>query len=157
MEIPYTDTYNSFTVPECTSVNNPTKLTQTHCCEVLIDFRTCLSPSPRCCNDICTASCVDVKIDKVCGSKVLLGGVLHKTIKYIYRDCDNKPDLQVKCKDIPFSCYVDFDSASLCDTFKLSGHEVICEFSELKKIRKNCSITTFFTEKDIIKIAVQSN
>lgn len=153
------DTCSSFTVPECTNDNHShlVKLKQVNCCEVLIDFRTCLFPSPRHCDDISSSSCVDVKIDKVCGCKVLIGGVLHKAIKYIYKDCEGEPHKKIKYKDIPFSCYIDFDWAKADDMFKISGHEIICQFSELKKIKKDCSMKTIFIEKEIIKIAVQSN
>jgi hypothetical protein len=146
-----------FDVPECTSNNNPAHLKLIRCCEILIDFRTCLCPSPRHCDDICIYSCVDVKIDKICCSKVLIGGVLHKKIEYAYVDCDNKPHKHIKRKDIPFSCYVDFDCTTLDDTFKITGHEIICQFSEVKKPKDCRSEKTILIEKDLIKIAVQSN
>jgi hypothetical protein len=151
------DAHNSFDIPECTSQHSQRKLKLTQCCEVLIDFRTCLFPPPRPWSDIYTTSSIDVKIDKVCGSKVLIGGVFHKTIKYISVDCDNRPHKHIKRKDMPFSCYVDFDCMSLDDTFKIEGQEVICEFSEIKKVKEHCSVKTIFVEKDIIKISVQSN
>lgn len=138
-------------------VNNLPKPTLLHCCEVLIDFRTCLFPEPTHCQDIKVTSKVEAKIDKSCGCKVLIGGILHKTIMYKVKDSHRTFHEHVKHKDIPFSCYIDVDCASPSDTFKIVSHEVICEFSELKKIREDCSIKTIFIEKDIIKIAVQSN
>jgi hypothetical protein len=148
---------NSFIVSECALNNKIRKISILQCCEVLIDFRTCLLPPPEPCHDIKVTSCVEVKIDKVCGCKVLLGGILHKTIKYYSLDKHGKACKHVKRKDIPFSCYVDFDCASLEDTFKIAGHEVIGEFSEIKKIKEDYTTKTIFIEKDIIKVSVQCN
>lgn len=140
----------------CPASNLP-KPTLLYCCEVLIDFRTCLFPAPIHCNDIKVISKLEAKIDKSCGCKVLIGGILHKTIIYKSKDSHCETREYVKHKDIPFSCYVDIDCASQGDTFKIVGHDIICEFSELRKVKNGCCIKTIFIEKDIIKIAVQSN
>lgn len=137
--------------------NNFPKPTLIHCCEVLIDFRTCLIPAPKHCQDIKVTSKLEAKIDKSCGCKIIIGGILHKTIKYKTKDSDCKTHEHIKHKDIPFSCFIDFDCSSPGDTFKIIDSEVLCEFSEIKKVREDCSIKTIFIEKDIIKIAVQSN
>lgn len=157
MENTYKDNCQTFIVPECIVTDNEPKLKILKSCEVLIDFRTCLYPPPKCYDDIKSSCYIDIKIDKVCGCKVLLGGVLHKKISYIYEDCCKNPHKETKEKTIPFSCYIDFDRLTLDDNFKISGHEVVCQFSEVQKIKENCSIKTVFIEKDIIKIAVQMN
>jgi len=146
-----------FVITPCTLNNNLPKLRLIKCCEVLIDFRTCLFPEPSHCSDIKVFSRVEAKIDKVCGCKVIIGGILHKTIKFKSKGCDCKSHEHVKHKSIPFSCFIDFDCTSPDSLFEISGHEIICEFSELKKIKKDCSIKTIFIEKDIIAISVRSN
>jgi len=148
---------NSFTVPRCTSKNKFPKPRVRHCCEILIDFRTCLTPPPENCKNIKVISKIDVRIEKVCCGKVLIGGILHKKIKWdkaeevIFCSEDNL----IKHKDIPFSCFIDFDCSDDDNIFEIVGSEIICEFSELLKIKEGCSEKGIFIEKDIIIIAVQ--
>jgi hypothetical protein len=143
-------------IDECSFKNKIRKPRIRYCCEVLIDFRTCLLPAPKHFHDIKVTSKVDVKIDKVCACKVILGGILHKTIKYtVKNECNSCCDEYVKHKDIPFSCFIDVDCADENDCFKIVGYEILCDFSELIKIKEECNLKTIFVEKDIIKIAVQ--
>lgn len=148
---------NSFTVPRCTSNNKFPKPIVIHCCEVLIDFRTCLTPPPEHCKDLKIVSKLDVKIEKICCGKVLIGGTLYKTIKWDKAEdlISCSEDKLIKYKDIPFSCFVDFDCADDTDIFEITGSEIICEFSELLKLKEGSMGKAIFIEKDIVIIAVQ--
>lgn len=147
----------SFNVRRCTSKNKLPKPRVRRCCEVLIDFRTCLNPPPEHCKDIRVTSKLEVKIEKVCCGKVLIGGTLHKTIKWETTEEESfcSEGRQIKHNDIPFSCFIDFDCADNDDIFEIVGSEIICEFTELLKIIEGSCVKAIFIEKDIIVIAVQ--
>ncbi|MFL0247930.1 hypothetical protein [Candidatus Clostridium stratigraminis] len=148
---------DSFTVPRCTSNNKFLKPRVRHCCDVLIDFRTCLTPPPEDFKDLKVMSKLYVKIEKVCCGKVLIGGTLHKTIKWDKAEdaifCSE--DKLIVHKDIPFSCFIDFDCAEETDIFEIVGSEIICEFSELLRFKEGPNGKAIFNEKDIVIIAIQ--
>ena len=128
----------------------------THSCEVMIDFRTSLCPPPKKNTKVNQCVKVEAKIEKICEGKIIIGGTLHKTIKYtaITQDgctCKNC----TKHKDIPFSCFIDIDCGNLKDKFEIVDCEAICSFSEVINTKDGCCKKAILVEKDIIKIVVQ--
>ena len=131
--------------------NNPT-----HSCEVMIDFRTCLCPPPK--KNTKVNQCVDVKakIEKVCAGKIIIGGILHKIIKYTSIahggfNCKTR----TKHEYIPFSCFIDIDCGNSEDKFEIVDCQSICTFSEVINSENECCKKAILVEKDIIKIIVQ--
>ena len=127
-----------------------------HFCEVMIEFKTCLCPAPK--KNTKVNQCVDVKakIEKICEGKIIIGGTLHKTIRYkalTHDGCSCKN--YIKHKDIPFSCFIDIDCGNSEDKFEIVDCKSICTFSEVINTKDECRTKAILVEKDIIKIIVQ--
>lgn len=145
-------------------VNNKTTANQNdisgsqsqYSCEVLIDFRTYLCPPPKKNTTVTEINKVEVKIDKICAGKIIIGGTLYKTI--IYTDitqCEGDKPNYIEQKDIAFSCYIDVSSSSEEDKFKIASSQIVCTFSEVIKEDDGCCEQSILLGKDIIKITVQ--
>lgn len=132
-----------------------TRTNPTHSCEVMIDFRTFLCPTPKKNSKVDQCIKVEAKIEKVCKGKIIIGGIVHKTIKYkaithdgcSYKNC-------TKHKDIPFSCFIDCGCHK--DKFEIIDCPIICSFSDVIYTKDKCNKKAIFVEKDIIKIIVAS-
>ncbi|MFA9398979.1 MAG: SPOCS domain-containing protein [Clostridiaceae bacterium] len=128
----------------------------THSCESMIDFRICLFPPPKKNTKVNQCACVEVKIEKVCKGKIIIGGIVHKTIRYIAttqdgrycRDC-------TKEEDIPFSCFIDIECSNYDDKFKMLNCSIICSYSEIVNTEDGCCSNAVLEGKDIIKVTVK--
>lgn len=126
-----------------------------HSCEVFIDFTTRLIPPPRE-NTVTSEAEVEVEIEKVCVCKVLLTGILHKTIRYDEAlSFAFSSSLITKHKDIPFSCYIDVSDAMEDDQFEIVGSGVICSDVKVDSEEEHCSDSSVLRQWDIIKIIIQ--
>lgn len=122
-----------------------------YCYECLIENSTCV-PRPICINTpVKSVEFVEARIVKKCAGKILIRGVLHKTIRYAACiDCNYSI-----VKKIPFTCYIDVDETLDTDIYEIVGSNVICSYENLEFCKWHNGNNWVMKEIDIVKIVVQ--
>lgn len=132
------------------------KSTLKHSCEFMLDFRTCLNPLPEKNTKIKEFSKITAQIEKVCKDKVIISGILHKTICYTAARCECAcRSKHIKHIKIPFSCFIDVDWKDSKDTFEIVDYKILCNHSKIIRKQNCCLKKAILSEKDIIKITVE--
>lgn len=121
------------------------------CCQVVIEKSTQLMPPAR----VGTASeekVVVAGIEKVCPEKVVICGVVRKTIRYVDENGNN----QTREDDVPFQCVIDREDANEGDTFHIVGADILCTvFAEEANFNADRSLAFKWIEKEIVKVCIR--
>ncbi|MEQ8155490.1 MAG: hypothetical protein ABRQ25_11495 [Clostridiaceae bacterium] len=128
-----------------------------HFCEVLVGSKIILNPQPREDCRIKQHVKIKAKIEKVCCGKMLINGIIRKTICYkaIHGDFCSDSAEHLKHEDIPFICFIDVKCGNSKDNFEIVSCESLCAFSKIHTKEINCSSIAILEEKDLIKIKVR--
>lgn len=127
---------------------------KTHFCEVMIEYKTTLSPAPLKAAEVIGYSIAEAVIENVCNGKVIIGGILHKTIEYC--SCKINDKKQLIKKEIPFSCFIDVDQIKHCGKYKVKKCDTICSYCKIFCEVQNGRKHTILHCKDIIKVEVEN-
>ncbi|OIJ12092.1 hypothetical protein BKP37_14525 [Anaerobacillus alkalilacustris] len=131
------------------------------CCQVMVENITQLVPPALKDDDhpVTHTKILRVDIEKVCPEKVVICGVVHKTITYTAVMSDGTLVKNFEKKDeIPFQCFIDREDANEDDPFEIVGAEVLCDvFACPDNIGTNYGHKVFwkFKEKEILKICIR--
>lgn len=95
---------------------------------------------------------VEAAIEAVCPEKVVVCGVVHKTIRYI--DGNGVP--RVRFDDVPFQCFIDREDANGGDQFHVVGADILCTvFAEEANFNADRTLAFKFVEKEIVKVCIR--
>lgn len=146
-------------IKKCTTDQLPEKRCirskPTYSCEFMLDYRTCLNPLPKKNTKIKEFTKITAKIEKKCAGKIIIGGILYKTICYTSLSRCGCWTKHIKHIKIPFSCFIDIDCKHSKDDFKIVDCKTVCNFSKVISSKNKCSKKAILVEKDIIKIIVK--
>ncbi|KEK21633.1 hypothetical protein [Bacillus gaemokensis] len=136
----------------CPIVNSTT------CCQVVVERTTQLVP-PALENTVVFTKTVEADIENVIPEKVVICGVVHKTLTYtaVLEDGTLVPGFQV-FDDIPFQCVIDREDANVGDLFEVTGVSVLGEVSSQEQnfgFINGLRVAFKFREKEIVKVCVR--
>lgn len=130
----------------------------TTCSEILLDHETQLIP-PALENTVVFTKTIDASIDHVCAEKVVICGVINKTLTYtaVLENGTLVPDFSV-IDEIPFEAVIDREDANEGDLFEITGMAIICEVSAQELnfgFKAGRRVAFKFREKEIVKVCVR--
>lgn len=130
----------------------------TTCCQVVVEHTTQLLP-PALENTVTFTKTVAATIENVVPEKVVVCGVIHKTLTYtaVLEDGTLVPGFQVH-DDIPFQCVIDREDANEGDIFEVTGVAILGEVSAQEQnfgIINGRRVAFKFKEKEIIKVCIR--
>ncbi|WP_053083764.1 hypothetical protein [Rubeoparvulum massiliense] len=122
------------------------------CCQVVIERKTQLVP-PAQRGTTSHTKTVEARIEKVCPEKVIVCGVVRKTITYTKVDGSSNTIYD----DVPFQCFIDRDDANENDPFIVTGATILCTVfaREANFGGSDNSLAYKFVEKEIIKVCIR--
>ncbi|MEH7462070.1 hypothetical protein V7166_08245 [Bacillus thuringiensis] len=131
----------------------------TTCCQVVVEHTTQLVP-PALENTVTFTKIVEATIENVVPEKVVVCGVIHKTLTYtaVLEDGTLVPGFQIH-DDIPFQCVIDREDANEGDIFEVTGVAILGEVSAQEQnfgIINGRRVTFKFKEKEIIKVCIRN-
>ena len=127
------------------------RIKPTHSCKAMINFKTCLNPPPKKNTKVRQFTNITAKIEKICTGKILISGILHKTICYTaLSGCKH-----IKHTDIPFKCFSNSNCINSKDNFEIVDYQTVCTFSNIINKKNKCSKKAILVGNTIIKIRVQ--
>lgn len=95
---------------------------------------------------------VEAAIESVCPEKVIVCGVVHKTIRYV--DVNGVP--RTRFDDVPFQCFIDREDANEGDQFHIVGADILCTvFAEEANFSADGLLAFKWVEKEIVKVCIR--
>ncbi|UYX56195.1 hypothetical protein M3Y14_33600 (plasmid) [Bacillus thuringiensis] len=130
----------------------------TTCCQVVVERTTQLVP-PALAGTVTFTQTVEADIENVVPEKVVICGVVHKTITYtaVLENGTLVPGFQV-FDDIPFQCVIDREDANEGDLFEVTGVAILGQVSAQEQnfgFIDGLRVAFKFKEKEIIKVCVR--
>lgn len=134
-------------------LNNPTT-----CCQVVVEHTTQLVP-PALAGTVTFTQTVEADIENVIPEKVIICGVVHKTLTYtaVLENGTQVPGFQV-LDDIPFQCVIDREDANEGDLFEVTGVTILGQVSAQEQnfgFIGNLRVAFKFKEKEVVKVCVR--
>lgn len=122
------------------------------CCQVVVERATQLVPPLDMTAPRGESKTVQAQIEMVCAEKVVVCGVVRKSIIYL----DRFGVVQTRTDDIPFQCFIDREDANEGDLFYVVGAEILCTvFSEPANFNQNGTLAFKWVEKEIVKVCIR--
>lgn len=131
-----------------------------HCCNVMVEHKTHLTPPAFCHSKILSKINIDIKVEKVCAGAVIISGIIHKSLCYKALLENGTIDSSYKkCIDIPFNCFINTDEANEDDEYEVTGHDLLCTYVNNTDLNNDCNNNQkkrccMHIEKTLIKICV---
>ncbi|MEH7462071.1 hypothetical protein V7166_08250 [Bacillus thuringiensis] len=130
----------------------------TTCCQVVVEHTTQLVP-PALENTVTFTKTVEATIENVVPEKVVVCGVIHKTLTYtaVLEDGTLVPGFQI-FDEIPFQCVIDREDANEGDIFEVTGVAILGEVSAQEQnfgIINGLRVAFKFKEKEIVKVCIR--
>ncbi|MGX5702040.1 hypothetical protein [Bacillus cereus] len=130
----------------------------TTCCQVVVERTTQLVP-PALAGTVTFTQTVEADIENVVPEKVVICGVVHKTITYtaVLENGTLVPGFQV-FDDIPFQCVIDREDANEGDLFEVTGVAILGQVSAQEQnfgFIDGLRVAFKFREKEIIKVCIR--
>lgn len=130
----------------------------TTCCQVVVEHLTQLVP-PALAGTVTFTQTVEADIENVIPEKVIVCGVVRKTLTYtaVLEDGTLVPDFQV-FDDIPFQCAIDREDANEGDLFEVTGVAILGQvFAQEQNFGfiDDLRVAFKFKEKEVIKVCVR--
>ncbi|MGH0461588.1 hypothetical protein [Bacillus cereus] len=130
----------------------------TTCCQVMIEHKTDLVP-PALENTVVVTQTVEADIENVIPEKVVVCGVVHKTLTYtaVLEDGTQVPNFQI-FDDIPFQCAINREDANEGDFFEVTGAIILGEVTLQEQnfgFINDSRVAFNFKEKEIIKVCIK--
>ncbi|MGE6367089.1 hypothetical protein ACQKD9_25955 [Bacillus paramycoides] len=130
----------------------------TTCCQVVVERTTQLVP-PALANTVTFTLTVEADIENVIPEKVVVCGVVHKTLTYtaVLENGTLVPGFQV-FDDIPFQCVIDREDANEGDLFEVTGAAILGQVSAQEQnfgFIDGLRVAFKFKEKEIIKVCIR--
>lgn len=95
---------------------------------------------------------MEAQIEKVCAEKVIVCGVVHKTIHYVDKNGVNR----TRFDDVPFQCFIDREDANEGDNFVVVGADILCTvFAEEANFNADRTLAFKWVEKEIVKVCIR--
>jgi hypothetical protein len=153
-----------YPIPTTTLPPPPVPNKQT-CCQVIVKGKTQLvgpalyDPKNPAKFPVTHTKKVMTWIEKVCPEKVIIAGMIHKTIHYQTIHC-GEIIASKTVDEIPFQCMIDRDDANEGDKFEITGAAILCElfahpanFGTDRETRN--PVAWKFVEKEVVKICIR--
>ena len=122
------------------------------CCQVVVERITQLVPPLDTSAPVGEQKSVQAQIEKVCAGKVVVCGVVRKTITYL----DRFGVVQNREDAIPFECFIDREDANEGDLFFVVGADILCTvFAEPANFSQDGSLAFKWVEKEIVKVCIR--
>lgn len=130
----------------------------TTCCQVVVERTTQLVP-PALAGTVTFTQTVEADIENVVPEKVVICGVVHKTLTYtaVLENGTLVPGFQV-FDDIPFQCVIDREDANEGDLFEVTGVAILGQVSAQEQnfgFINGLRVAFKFKEKEIVKVCVR--
>lgn len=130
----------------------------TTCCQVVVERLTQLIP-PALAGTVTFTQTVEADIENVIPEKVIVCGVVRKTLTYtaVLEDGTLVPGFQV-FDDIPFQCAIDREDANEGDLFEVTGVAILGQVTAQEQnfgFIDGLQVAFKFKEKEVIKVCVR--
>ncbi|WP_243524781.1 hypothetical protein [Bacillus pseudomycoides] len=130
----------------------------TTCCQVVVERTTQLVP-PALANTVTFTQTVEADIENVIPEKVVICGVVRKTLTYtaVLEDGTQVPGFEV-FDDIPFQCVIDREDANEGDLFEVTGVAILGQVSAQEQnfgVIDGLRVAFKFREKEIVKVCIR--
>ncbi|MED4653488.1 hypothetical protein [Bacillus pseudomycoides] len=126
--------------------------------QVVVERTTQLVP-PALANTVIFTQTVEADIESVIPEKVVICGVVHKTLTYtaVLENGTLVPGFQV-FDDIPFQCVIDREDANEGDLFEVTGVAILGQVSAQEQnfgFINDLRVAFKFQEKEIVKVCIR--
>lgn len=149
-------------MPTPTSTRTPCPVVNPQtCCQIIVENLTQLiSPALR--GTASETKTVEASIEAVCPEKVVICGVIRKTITYTAVFDDGRVEENHTIHDdVDFKCFIDREDANEGDEFHVTGAAILCTvFAEERNFGDHPvyglhSLAFKWEEKDIVKVCIR--
>lgn len=143
----------------------PPVLNKQTCCQVIVEGKTQLvgpalyDPKKPSKYPVTHTKKIMTWIEKVCPEKVIIAGIIHKTINYKTIHC-GEIIASKTVDEIPFQCMIDRDDANEGDKFEITGAAVLCDiFAHPVNFgtdqETGYPVAWKYVEKEVLKICIR--